>query len=252
LAQQKEEPIPLYQCKVCGIPALTEDEMQNHLLNRHLDEFFEVEEVECDPPGGQFVCVMRCGMTGELLAPPNHHSFNTRVHEMLRTKFPNMSEEAYRRKIESVREPEVIEEWRKSCTKKKIYRRKVAEAVPVVVAEPAEAPVEPGGASATEAAPVKPVAEGETPAPVETAAVVAPEIESSADDDEVKAPPMDREVAELVFKREMLPHQYASVKHLVCIASTALQTPSKSLYFAIKDMIHKERRLIGIRYEYPN
>ena len=242
VAQRKEEPIPLFQCKVCGIPALTEDEIQNHLLNRHLDEFFDVEEVDCEPPGGQYVCVMRCGITGVLLGPPNHHSFNTKVQEMLRSKFPNMSEEAYRRKIESVREPELIEEWRQSCTKKKIYRRKTAEALPAEVKDAQSAE----SAPATEAAPAAEAnvdADVAKDVPAEAAAATDPTTpEITADDNEVKAPPMERDVAELVFKREMLPQQYASVKHLVCIASVALQTPSKRLYFAIKDMIHKERR----------
>ncbi len=236
VAQRKEEPIPLFQCKVCGIPALTEDEVQNHILNRHLDEFFDVEEVECEPPGGQYVCVMRCGISGEILGPPNHHSFNTKVNEMLRLKFSNMSEEAYRRKLESVREPELIEEWRQSCTKKKIYRRKNAVVVPVVEdVKPTE--VSPSKETG-EVAPVTTEESADTP-------VVAPESPVSditADDNEVVAPPMELEIAELVFKREMLPQQYASVKHLVCIAPIALQTPSKQLFFAIKDMVNKERR----------
>jgi len=226
LAQLKDAPAPLFQCKVCGMPALSEEEVELHLMNRHLDEFFDVEEVECGPPGGQFVCVMRCGITGELLGPPNHHSYNTKVNEMLRTKFPNMTEEAYRRKIESVRENEVIEEWRQACTKKKIYRRKNVIPLKVVASEsiePVPAPLEDEQLPAAE--------EGET-APV----VVDPV------DNEIKAPPMEREVAELVFKREVLTKQYVSVKHMICIASTALQTPNKDLYYAIKDMLNKERR----------
>ena len=221
IAQQKEEgELPLFQCKVCGLPALSEEEIQNHLLNRHLEDFFDVEEVECEPPGGQFVCVMRCGLTGELLGPPNHHSFNTKVHEMLRTKFPEMSEEAYRRKIESMREPELIEQWRQASTKKKIYRRKT-------VAETVLPPVEPVVTASLDDA-------------ENTAGDVQPI--PSIDDNEVKAPPMERDVAELIFKREMLPGQYAEHKHLVCIASIALQTPSRQLYFAIREMINKEKR----------
>ncbi|MDD2600569.1 MAG: hypothetical protein PHO37_15310 [Kiritimatiellae bacterium] len=226
LAQFKETPAPLFQCKVCGMPALSEEEMELHLMNRHLDEFFDVEEVECGPPGGQFVCVMRCGMTGELLGPPNHHSYNTRVNEMLRTKFPNMTEEAYRRKIESVRETEVIEEWRQSCTKKKIYRRKNVTPLAADKPEPAESVPAPAADEQFTAV------EGGEAAPV----VVDPV------DNEIKAPPMEREVAELVFKREVLTKQYVAVKHMICIASTALQTPNKDLYFAIKDMLNKERR----------
>jgi hypothetical protein len=204
----KDQQVPLFQCKVCGMPALTEEEVRAHLVNRHMDDFFDVEDVACDPPTGAFVCVARCGLSGELLGPPNHHSFNAKVHEMLRTRYPNMSEENYRSRIETVREPEAIETWRQQCTKKRIYRRK--------------------GAAPTVAEPVA-SAEGE--------AVGAEESEPAP-----KAPPMERDVAELVFIREILPEQVASVRHLGCTAAGAMQTTSRPLYFALKDMLNRERR----------
>ena len=206
----KDQQVPLFQCKVCGMPALSEEEVRAHLVNRHMDDFFDVEEVTCEPPAGAFVCVARCGLSGELLGPPNHHSFNSKVHEMLRTRYPNMSEETYRSRIETVREQEVIEQWRQQCTKKKIYRRKGA--VPTV-AEPVSEQAD--GADALG------VAEAE-PAP--------------------KAPPMERDVAELVFMREILPEQIASARHLICTAAVALQTSSRPLYFALKDTLNRERR----------
>ena len=202
----KDQQVALFQCKVCGLPALSEEEVRAHLVNRHMDDFFDVEEVTCEPPSGAFVVVARCGLSGELLGPPNHHSFNSKVHEMLRTRYPNMSEEGYRSRIETVREPEVIEQWRQQCTKKKIYRRKGA--LPTV-AEPTAEPAE-GAAAETEPAP--------------------------------KAPPMERDVAELVFLREILPEQVAGVRHLICTAAVALQTPSRPLYFALKDTLNRERR----------
>ena len=76
----KDQQLPLFQCKVCGLPALSEEEIRAHIVNRHMDDFFEVEEVDCDPPSGAFVVVARCGLSGELLGPPNHHSFNSKVH----------------------------------------------------------------------------------------------------------------------------------------------------------------------------
>lgn len=207
----KDQQLPLFQCKVCGVPALTEEEIRAHLVNRHMDDFFDVEDIDCDPPAGAFVVVARCGLSGELLGPPNHHSFNSKVHEMLRTKYPNMTEEAYRSRIETVRETEVIEKWRQQCTRKKIYRRK--------------------GAAPTVAEPVSEGAEGAE------AAVEAVEQEPAP-----KAPPMERDVAELVFMREILPEQVASARHLICTAAVAMQTTSRPLYFALKDTLNRERR----------
>lgn len=206
----KDQQLPLFQCKVCGLPALSEEEIRAHLVNRHMDDFFDVEEVDCEPPSGAFVCVARCGLSGELLGPPNHHSFNAKVHEMLRTKFPNMTEENYRARIETVRDTETIEKWRQQCTRKKIYRRKGATAT---VAEPVVVPVE--DAVSAEVVDTEP----------------AP-----------KAPPMERDVAELVFMREILPEQIAMARHLICTAAVALQTSSRPLYFALKDTLNRERR----------
>jgi hypothetical protein len=205
----KDQQMPLFQCKVCGLPALSDEEVRAHLVNRHMDDFFDVEEVSCEPPSGVFVCVARCSLSGELLGPPNHHSFNSKVQEMLRTRFPNMSEEAYRSRIETVRESEVIERWRQQCTKKKIYRRK--------------------GATPTVTEPV--AADGADPVAESADAEPAP-----------KAPPMEREVAELVFMREILPEQVSSVRHLICTAAVAIQTSSRPLYFALRDTLNRERR----------
>jgi len=211
IAPLKDQQVPLFQCKVCGMPALSEEEIRTHLVSRHMDDFFDVEEVECEPPAGTFVCVARCGMSGELLGPPNHHSFNSKVQEMLRTRYATMTEEAYRSRIETVRDTEVIEAWRQQCTKKKIYRRKGAAPT---VAEPVDT---------ADAAEADAAAEGEAePTP--------------------KAPAMERDVAELVFLREILPEQIASVRHLICTAAVGMQTPSRPLYFALRDMLQRERR----------
>ncbi len=207
----KDQQVPLFQCKVCGMPALSEEEIRTHLVNRHMDDFFDVEEVACEPPSGAFVCVARCGLSGELLGPPNHHSFNGKVQEMLRTRYATFSEEAYRARIETVRDPEAIEKWRQQCTQKKIYRRK--------------------GAAPTVAEPVDAADAAEPGANAEADAEPAP-----------KAPAMERDIAELVFLREILPGQVASVRHLICTAAVGMQTSSRPLFFALKDMLLRERR----------
>lgn len=197
----KDQQLPLFQCKICGLPTLSEVELRTHILAKHLPDFFDVEEVDCEAPTGVFNCVAKCGLSGELLGPPNHHSFSSKVQELLRTRYATMSEETFRARIEMVRDADVIEQWRQQCTKKKVYRRK--DFVPTA----SEAP-----------------AEGESAEPLP------------------KAPPLSREAAEALFIREILPKQMASVRHLVCTASIAMQTPSKSLFFAFKDALHRERR----------
>ena len=201
----KDQQVPLFQCKVCGFPALTEEEVRTHLTNHHIHDFFEIEEVDCEPPSGVFNSVARCSLSGELLGPPNHHSFASKLQEVLRSKYPNMSEETYRARIEVVREPEVIEQWRQQCTRKKVYRRKGV---------------------VTETVPVNPPTDG-----VEVPAEPLP-----------KAPPLSREVAELVFTREIVPAHLSSVKHLVCTAAIAVNTSSRVLSTMLRDTLNRERR----------
>ena len=109
------------QCRACGFAALSEGDLIDHVLGAHLGDYYDAREVECEPPSGNFACVAKCGLSGELLGPPNVHDFNSVVREMIRTKFPGMSEEQYRSRIEMVRDSESIEAWRKSRTKKTLY-----------------------------------------------------------------------------------------------------------------------------------
>ncbi len=191
----KNENISLFQCKICGLPALTEDEIRTHVLNVHFEEFFETETVECAPPTGVFNCVAKCGLSGEWIGPPNHHSYNIRLQEIMREKYPDMPESAYRTRIEMMRDAESIEAWRASCTTKKVYRLK------------------------------------------DEAVTVNPET-----NEEQKAPAVEREAAEMRFKREILDKQVASVKHFVCTVSVAKKTPSPQLYAMLRTAVQKERR----------
>ena len=63
----------------------------------------------------------KCGLSGVLLGPPNIHEFNAVVKEMIRTRYPEMSEEQYRAHIEMVRDAESIEAWRAGATKKTLF-----------------------------------------------------------------------------------------------------------------------------------
>ncbi len=133
-------PRPFHQCKSCGFAALSEEALAAHILSTHLSDYYEAREVECEPPKGNFACVAKCGLSGVVLGPPNIHAFNGLVKEMIRTRYPNMTEEEYRSRLEMVRDPEAIEAWRQSATKKTVYVAKGAgEEAPQLSREQAEA-----------------------------------------------------------------------------------------------------------------
>ena len=94
-----------------GLPFESADAVIAHVLSHHLKLYFDMQEVEVDPPKGNFQVVNRCGVTGELLGPPNYHRYNQIVQQHYASKGLRMPFEAYRSRIETVREPELINQW---------------------------------------------------------------------------------------------------------------------------------------------
>ena len=95
-----------------GIPFESDEAAVAHVLGRHLDKFFETAEVEVDPPKGNFQVINRCSITGELLGPPNYHRYNQILQQHYAAAIASrMSLEAFRSRIETVRDPEVVNQW---------------------------------------------------------------------------------------------------------------------------------------------
>ena len=220
------EPPALFQCRVCGMPAMSDTEVREHLLRRHLEDFYEVEEVESEAPGGHFSCVARCGLSGALLGPPNHHSFGLRVQELLRERYPDLTEEEYRGRIEMVRDPEVVEAWRAANRRQKRYRRKPEPVSPSPAAPTADERV---------AAP-----EVDAPIPAEAHAAPAAPAESAP-----PAPGVERHVAELQFNREIVPQQIGSATHLVCPATALKNMTNRRLAAFLNERFDEETRRNG-------
>ena len=176
--------IEFHQCKACGYAVLTEEELQRHILEAHLGDYYELQEVDAEPPKGAFTCVAKCGLSGELLGPPNLHGFDARVREMIRTRYPGMSEQEYRSHIEMVKDSEAIEAWRSSAVKKTIFRKK------------------------------------DTP----------------------DAPALERQEAEQEMRRTILPGLLSRSKTVDMTAEAALKSPIKSLLYACREALAKERR----------
>ena len=181
------EVVTLQQCKACGHIVETQDELLSHIMSTHLTDYFIAETVECEPPKGQFPCVARCGMSGELLGPPNLHGYDERIREMISTRYPNMTESEYRSKIEMVRDSDVVEQWRASATTKIIYRKK----------------------------------------------------------GDKEAPAVDRDVAELDFRRNIANNLMSSVTTFDVTADVAAKSSYRPLIYACNDALRQERRFPG-------
>lgn len=166
-AQAATEKQPIYISVPDGLPFESEEAALSHVLGNHLGIFFDMAEVEVEPPKGNFQVINRCTITGELLGPPNYHRYAQIVQQHFASKISHMSLEAYRSRIETVREPEVVAQWLEKMKKTTRYTWKQpgqkqstpAAAIPEATAEPTmEAPTEATTDTPTEAAPA-PVAE---------------------------------------------------------------------------------------------
>ena len=110
-AKAGEKPAPLYFSVPGHLPFETEEAAINHVLSNHLDLFFDIEAIEVDPPKGNFQMVNRCGITGELLGPPNYHRYQEFLQRHHATKLSGMPLDRFMAKIETVKEQESIDAW---------------------------------------------------------------------------------------------------------------------------------------------
>ncbi|HUG13048.1 MAG TPA: hypothetical protein VMM36_18670 [Opitutaceae bacterium] len=125
---------PVFVSVVDGIPFETEDAAVDYVVRTQLGQFFTVEEVEVEAPKGSFAVISRCGITGELLGPPNYHRYQSMLQQHHAARLGNMSFDRFRERLESVREPEVIAAWLEKMKKGVRYTWKTP-------AEGTEAPV---------------------------------------------------------------------------------------------------------------
>ena len=109
--QSAEKPAPLYMSLPDHLPFDTEETAIQHVLSNNLAAFFELSEVEVDPPKGNYPIINKCGVTGELLGPPNYHRYQQILQQHYTAKIKGLSFDRFRESIVSVREPEVAAAW---------------------------------------------------------------------------------------------------------------------------------------------
>jgi hypothetical protein len=111
-----------------GLPFESEEAGIAHVLSTHLGQFFDSAEAEVEAPKGNFQVVNKCSITGELLGPPNYHRYNQIVQQHFNSRISRMPFDVYKSRIDSVRDPEVINQWLEKMKKVTRYTWKhVAE-----------------------------------------------------------------------------------------------------------------------------
>jgi hypothetical protein len=125
IIETEEARPPLFHGKIDGSLFVSREDAVRHLWNSELRQnFIEEETVEVDPPSGNFQSIARCGLSGELLGPPNFHAYQSNLRRIHRERFPNMPFEAYAAKVRTERGEEVVNAWLESMKKKTRWRIK--------------------------------------------------------------------------------------------------------------------------------
>lgn len=125
-----ERPTGLFVTPADGGLFLSRDEALSHVLRSPaIESYYKVEEIELEEPKGDFKSIGICGMTGELLGPPSHHSFQSSLLRLHRERFANMSLEDYKRRVRTETSPEIVAQWKEKQRKGQrwVYLKNQAE-----------------------------------------------------------------------------------------------------------------------------
>ena len=97
---------------------LTREEAVAHILNSGaLAEYYRAEEVELEAPKGNFQSIGVCGMSGTLLGPPSHHSYQASILRVHRERFANLPLDEYKRRVRVEAGAEIVEKWKEQQKK---------------------------------------------------------------------------------------------------------------------------------------
>lgn len=171
-----------FRCREDQSIWLTKDEAQRHLWRSDwVKKFYEEVQVEGEAPKGSFSAIARCGISNELLGPPNYHGYQEKLGALHRERFSNMSLDAYKAKVRTEHGEEAVEAWLESM--KTVTKWKVAEPK-----EEESKEDEPEGKEATEeSVEATPEAEAEVVADAPEQAEESPAPEEPASESETPA-----------------------------------------------------------------
>jgi len=119
------EPVRLNQCLADGSLWLSREEAISHLLSGPaLEHYYTAEDIQVDPPAGNFAVIAVCGMSGVILGPPNHHEYQRNIARLHRERFSDMPLERFKSRVRMESGEEILEKWREQVSRVRQYRIK--------------------------------------------------------------------------------------------------------------------------------
>ena len=115
---------PIFCAQPLNLPFEDEQHAKNAAIEYYLNELFTIEQIDAEPPKGNFQVVNKCSLTGDLLGAPNWHRYNEYLREYHRTHCANKTFDDFLSSIESVRDEEQINAWLEQMKKRNVYKLK--------------------------------------------------------------------------------------------------------------------------------
>ncbi|HTI69805.1 MAG TPA: hypothetical protein VMF06_07550 [Candidatus Limnocylindria bacterium] len=102
---------PLFVCSLDNSIWLSEADAAAQVLKKHFDTFYQTDKQPCDPPKGVWTLVAKCGMSGEVLGPPNYHGYQDKLRKLHAERYSRMPFEAYKNRVSIVKDEAIVKEW---------------------------------------------------------------------------------------------------------------------------------------------
>jgi len=102
---------PLFFCQVDETVWLSEDQAVDHVLSRHFGTFYKTEKTEIDPPKGTYTFVAQCGMSDQILGPPNYHGYQEKLRSLHTDRFSRLPFDVFKSRVKIVHDEEVVKQW---------------------------------------------------------------------------------------------------------------------------------------------
>ena len=123
-----KEESPLFQLGDNGIVSADREFLERNAFRFAQHDFYKIEVSETDPIKGNFSNVARCRLSGTLLGPTNHHSYQPQLRSLYEQRFSRpMSFADYQRQIEIVSDLAQVERWKEEARKVTTYTTLRAE-----------------------------------------------------------------------------------------------------------------------------
>jgi len=130
---------PVYQLGENGAMSPDRDFLERNAFRFAREDFYKIDTTQSDPIKGNFSNVARCGLSGTLLGPTNHHNYQPQLRSLYEQRFSRrMSFAEYQRQIEIVNDPALIERWKEEARTVTTYTT-LRDETPATFASAAEA-----------------------------------------------------------------------------------------------------------------